>query len=85
MTAQPKLLGAFDPLLQGWVDRTPVTGEHGGIVTRNGIFRPIALVDGRAVATWSMPKGRVELAPFAPFDQRALAAEAADVKRFLDS
>jgi len=84
--AQPRLLGAFDPVLHGWADRTWVTGEHGGIVTSNGVFRPIALVEGRAVATWTMPRGRVELAPFAPLTpdvEAALAAEAADVERFL--
>ncbi|MCW2990366.1 MAG: hypothetical protein JWM73_960, partial [Solirubrobacterales bacterium] len=85
-TAQPRLLGPFDPLLHGWADRSWVTGEHGGIVTTNGIFRPIALVDGRAVATWGLPRGRVELKPFAPLAEpvrAALAAEAADVERFL--
>jgi len=86
--AQPKLLGAFDPLLHGWVDRTPVTGEHAGIVTDNGLFRPIALVEGRAVGIWSMPDGKVQLAPFEPATRpvrEALAAEAADVERFLGS
>jgi hypothetical protein len=52
-------------------------------VTSNGIFRPVALVGGRAAATWSMPRGRVELAPFGPLDEDALAAEIADVERFL--
>lgn len=84
--AQPKLLGAFDPLLHGWVDRTPVVGVHAGIVTNNGLFRPIALVEGRAVATWAMPRGNVELSPFGRLSKPvrdALAAEAADVERFL--
>ena len=82
----PRLLGPFDPLLHGWADRTPVTGEHAGIVTSNGIFRAIALVDGRAAATWSLARGEVTLAPFAPLDaavMAALDAEAADVRRFL--
>ncbi|MDX6665934.1 MAG: hypothetical protein QOG68_2140 [Solirubrobacteraceae bacterium] len=82
----PLLLGAFDPLLHGWADRTPVVGERAGIVTSNGIFRPIALVAGRAAATWGLPGGRVELAPFARLPKAvaaALAAEAADVERFL--
>jgi len=46
---RPKLLGGFDPLLHGWVDRDPVLGGNQTIVTMNGIFRPIALVGGRAV------------------------------------
>jgi hypothetical protein len=84
----PKLLGGFDPLLHGWVDRTPVLGGNQGIVTSNGIFRPFALVGGRAVATWSMPGGRVTLEPFARIAAPALAEldrETADVARFLGS
>jgi Winged helix DNA-binding domain len=82
----PLLLGAFDPLLLGWASRDPVIGPHRHIVTDNGLFRPFALVGGRAVATWTFNGGRVALAPFAPLDagtEAALAAEAADVTRFL--
>lgn len=56
------------------------------MVTSNGIFRPIALVKGRAVATWGMPRGEVVLAPFAGISKRdaaALAADATDVLRYL--
>jgi len=83
---QPRLLGGFDPLLHGWVDRSPVLGDNQTIVTLNGIFRPFALVGGRAVATWSVPGGRVTLDPFTPIAARTLAAldrEARDVERFL--
>jgi hypothetical protein len=83
---RPRLLGGFDPLLHGWVDRTPVLGGNQTIVTMNGIFRPFALVGGLAVATWSMPAGRVTLEPFGPIAARAQAAldrEAGDVERFL--
>jgi hypothetical protein len=82
----PRLLGAFDPLLLGWTSREPIVGPHVQVVTVNGLFRPFALVRGRAVATWSMPGGKVELAPFAPLpepDAAALAADAAEVERFL--
>jgi hypothetical protein len=82
----PLLLGSFDPLLHGWVDRRPVLGEATGIVTVNGLFRPFALVDGRAAAIWSLPAGRVELSEFAPLADdvvAALRAEAEDVLRFL--
>ena len=82
----PRLLGGFDPVLFGWVDRTPLLGDNQGVVTLNGIFRPIALVKGRAAATWTMPRGEVELAPFgriAKADRDALAADADDVRRFL--
>jgi hypothetical protein len=83
----PLLLGAFDPLLHGWVDRTPVTGEHTGIVTTNGLFRPFVLVDGRAAGLWRFAKGRVTIEPFAPLSAKVSAAldgEAADVIRFVD-
>jgi hypothetical protein len=85
---RPKLLGGFDPLLHGWVDRTPVLGDNQGVVTSNGIFRPFALVDGRAVATWGMPRGRVTLEPFGRIAAPVLAdldLEAADVERFLST
>lgn len=82
----PRLLGAFDPLLLGWTSRDDVVGEHRGLVTSNGLFRPFALVEGRAVATWAFVRGRVrldELEPLAPDTREALDADAADVERFL--
>jgi hypothetical protein len=84
----PRLLGAFDPLLLGWTSRAEVLGEHAdsGIVTSNGVFRPFALVRGRAVATWRLARGAVALAPFGPLAERdaaALKRDAADVARFL--
>jgi hypothetical protein len=82
----PLLLGAFDPLLLGWASRDPIVGPHRRVVTVNGLFRPFALAGGRAVATWNIARGQVVLAPFAPLDtqiQAALAADAADVTRFL--
>ena len=83
---EPLLLGPFDPLLLGWRSREPVLGTHQGVVTVNGIFRPIALVRGRAVGTWRMPAGEVVLEPFgriARADREALGADARDVMRFL--
>ena len=82
----PRLLGAFDPLLLGWASRDPITGPHKQIVTTNGLFRPFALVDGRAVGTWTVSAGQVTLAPFAPLTpeaEAALATDATDVARFL--
>ena len=61
-------------------------GQHGGIVTVNGVFRAIAVVGGRAVATWTMAGPRVvleRLAPIGEADERALEVEAADVARYL--
>jgi hypothetical protein len=82
----PRLLGAFDPLLLGWASRDPIVGPHRRIVTAGGLFRPFALAGGRAAATWHITRGQVALAPFAPLDagtRAALAADAADVTRFL--
>src|SRR5205823_10508347 len=82
----PRLLGAFDPLLLGWASREPIVGPHRRIVTVNGLFRPFALADGRAVATWTVARGQVVLAPFAPLDTQTRAprnAAAADGTQFL--
>ena len=82
----PRLLGAFDPLLLGWTSREPVLGSYQGIVTVNGIFRPFALVRGKAVATWTIRGGEVALSPLTRLsgpDEAALRADAADVIRFL--
>jgi hypothetical protein len=82
----PRLLGAFDPVLLGWVSREPIVGAHQGIITVNGLFRPFALVCGRAVAIWSLSGGQVLLKPLAPIaaaDETALQADADDVRRFL--
>jgi hypothetical protein len=82
----PRLLGVFDPLLHGWTSRTPFVGEHDGVVTTNGIFRPVALVRGRVVATWALPGGVVSITPLEPISARALdglRTDAADVCRFL--
>jgi Winged helix DNA-binding domain len=85
-TPPPRLLGAFDPVLLGWTSRAALLGPHQRIVTVNGLFRPFALVDGRAVAVWSLAGGEVRLEPFgrvARKDTAALQAEARDVRRFM--
>ena len=81
-------LGAYEPLLLGWASRDFLLGAHRTIVAVNGLFRPFALVDGRAVATWSLSAGEVALKPFArlePEDADALAADAGNVLRFLSA
>ena len=83
---EPKLLGAFDPLLLGWRSREPVLGRFARRVTVGGMFRPFALVAGRAAATWRMPAGEVVLQPFEPLSatsEALLDRDAADVVRFL--
>jgi hypothetical protein len=84
--APPRLLGAFDPLLLGWSSRGAILGSHKNIVTVNGLFRPFALVRGRAVGIWSMPRGEVVLEPFDRLkgpEEAALRSEAHDVARYL--
>lgn len=82
----PRLLGAFDPLLLGWTSREEVVGPHKGLVTINGIFHPFALVDGRAVARWRFPGGKVTIEPLGKVTKKtmaALEADALEVERFL--
>jgi hypothetical protein len=79
----PRLLGSFEPLLLGWVSREEVVGPHKLLVTNNGIFRPFALVDGRAVATWRLAGGKLEIEPLGPVTKKAAAALEADAQAVL--
>ena len=84
----PRLLGAFDPLLLGWTSRELILGPHTHLVTLNGIFRPFAMVKGRAVGTWKLSRGKVTIEPLSKVSKAAsaaLAADAADVERFTAS
>jgi hypothetical protein len=84
----PRLLGQFDPVLLGWSSREDIIGPHTGLVTDNGLFRPFAMVRGRAVGIWSMAAGRVRITPFGTLTRAvsaALDADAADVHRFFGS
>jgi hypothetical protein len=84
----PRLLGAFDPVLLGWRSREALVGAHRAVITVNGLFRPFALVRGRAVATWRISGGKVALEPFSRLtraDTTALAADAEDVLDYLAS
>lgn len=82
----PRLLGAFDPVLLGWTSREQILGPHTRLVTMNGIFRPFAMVKGRAVASWRLNRGKVVIEPLGPISKAATAAleaDAADVERFM--
>lgn len=82
----PRLLGAFDPVLLGWTSREDVIGEHTKLVTRNGIFHPFAMANGRAVAKWGLAGGKLTMEPLEQLATRtakALEADAAAVTRFL--
>jgi hypothetical protein len=70
----PRLLGAFEPLLLGWVSREEIVGPHKLLVTNNGIFRPFALAGGRAVATWGYAGGKVTIEHLGKVTKVAAAA-----------
>ena len=82
----PRLLGPYDPVLLGWVSRDAIVGEHRHVVTVNGLFRPVALVGGRVVASWGLADGVLTvhvLERIGPAALKALRADARDVLRFL--
>jgi len=84
----PRLLGAFDPVLLGWTSREPILGPHTSLVTRNGIFHPFAMANGRALAKWGLAGGKVTLIPLQRLPVKiatALEHDAAEVTRFLVS
>jgi winged helix DNA-binding protein len=86
-----RLLGAFDGLLLGYRNRALVLEPRHArrIQAGGGIVRPAVIVDGRVVATWRQQRLgrrlRVIVEPFALGEAAlpALAAEAADVGRFV--
>ena len=83
----PQLLGAFEPVLLGWTSREWLLGAHRHLVTVEGLFRPFALVDGRAAAVWSLRDSEVVLEPFRRLPAKvaaALANDTREVLRFLD-
>jgi hypothetical protein len=82
----PRLLGAFDPILLGWASRDEIVGAGTGIVTNNGLFRPFAMVDGRAAGIWTAKAGELRLTAFSPIPKPvgdALRRDALDVARYL--
>jgi hypothetical protein len=83
----PRLLGAFEPCLLGWVSRQDIVGSASkNLVTVGGMFYPFAMVRGQAVARWKLADGRLELEPFsrlAKADRDALEQDAVEVERFL--
>ena len=82
----PRLLGPYDPVLLGWTSREEIIGPHKLLVTNNGLFRPFAMVGGRAVATWRLAGGKVtieHLGEVRKEDAAALEADAARVLEFL--
>ena len=75
-------------MLLGWTSRQEIVGSHARAIAAGGLFRPFALVKGRAVGTWGLQAGEVKLMPFGRLSRRdsaTLEADAADVVRFLAS
>jgi hypothetical protein len=84
----PRLLPAFDGVLLGHRDRTPlVRPADAPKLTSGSWILPTVVAGGRAVGTWRRDRGEVVLQPFASRlprgSARALQAEVADVGRFL--
>jgi hypothetical protein len=84
------LLPAFDEYLLAYQNREWVldAAQAPRVLTVNGIFRPIIVVDGRVAGTWQRPArpgGPVELTPFGELPPEAagpLAAALARVQQF---
>jgi hypothetical protein len=83
----PRLLGPYEPVLLGWTARdTFVDPRHGTAVVSGGLFRPFALVAGRAAATWSLTGGKLTITPLGELAgdvREALAADAGHLQRYL--
>lgn len=81
-----RLLGAWDPLLVGWKDRTFVTGEHDADVVSGGLFRPFILLHGKVAGLWRLSGADVRLEPFDPLgaeSQAELHRDAQGVRDYL--
>jgi winged helix DNA-binding protein len=80
-----RLLPAFDTYLLGYRSRDlAVPSEHARRVwPGGGIVRPTVVANGLAVGTWRRTGTAVSIEPF-PGAELDAAAEAADVKRFLE-
>jgi hypothetical protein len=80
----PRLLGPYDPVLLGWTSREEIIGPHKLLVTNNGLFRPFAMVDGQAVATWRLAGGKLTIEHLGEVKKKDAAALEADAARVLE-
>jgi hypothetical protein len=85
------LLPAFDEFLISYKDRSPslAAQSQAAVITVNGIFRPVVLVNGQVAGTWKRTVGRgatrleTELfAPVSPPTRELIQHAAADWGRF---
>jgi hypothetical protein len=82
----PKLLGAYEPVLLGWISRKEIFGDDRSFATDARLFDPFAMVRGRVAARWRLKGQRVELEPIGRLgagERAALDMEAQDAVRFL--
>jgi winged helix DNA-binding protein len=79
-----RLLPAFDTYVLGYKERPVDPAFAKRVNAGGGMIRPTVLVDGRIAGTWQKRSGDIEVEPFEPLDRAALAAEVADLSRFLD-
>ena len=82
------MLAAFDTLMLGHRTREPFVAAEDDhhVLKGGGILRPVVLTRGVATGSWSIKKGRAEPMWFGrPAPDTALAAESADIERFLAS
>jgi hypothetical protein len=81
------LLDQWDPLLVGWRSRESLLAQYPRRASPEAHYRPFAYVRARAVATWSLRDGVVEIdKPFARLTRaelQALTTDAGDLERFL--
>ncbi|GAA4804026.1 crosslink repair DNA glycosylase YcaQ family protein [Actinomycetospora chlora] len=71
------LLPGFDEFVLGYAERGHVMApeEFDRIVPGgNGVFRATVVQRGRVTGTWAVPRGRLEVTPFRPLDERTEAA-----------
>jgi len=80
----PRLLGPYDPILLGWTSREEIVGPHKLLVTNNGLFRPFAMVGGRAVATWRLGGDKLAIEHLEEVKKKDAAALEADAARVLE-
>jgi hypothetical protein len=81
--APPRLVPRYDNLVLSHADRTRILGDVpvSRIVTKNALVHATILVDGFAVGTWQLEKGRVRLEPFSRLARATTAALRADAER----
>jgi hypothetical protein len=81
------LLDQWDPVLVGWRSRGALLAHYPRLDSPAVHYKPFAYVRARAVATWKLQQGAVEIGdPFTRLtaaERRALAADAAEVGAFL--